>query len=678
MRRLGLLLILLLAALPAQAELSRQDVAAMITPPLQLGDRDAKLPVWTLLDGGGAAIGYVFESKDLAPLPGFSGAPINLLISMDKAGTFLDVQLLSQNEPVFVDGLGPAPLLEFLRQYKGLSLGSNIKVSGAHDQGRDTSANTLIDGVSKATASVRITNETILASALAVARDKLAGIAPKPAGRPKPGGFRPLTWDQMVAAGLITHLRLTRAELEQAFAGSGFAEPGDGAEVMVDLYFADLGLPLVAGNLANPEMMARVKRHVEAWEEPLLVLAAGPVSILGEGFVRNAVPDRLTLRQRNFPISLRDADVELALRPGLPAFDEGLVLRVDTRLGFDPASPWSLGLRVVRRHPYIGGAAASRDFTAETQPKPDLFETPKVEAPAPPWLSSWTSRTWEIAALLGFLGLLTAGLAGRHPWLAHPRRLWPARLAALLVTLVYIGWYGQGQLSIVNLTGLIQSRGPAFLLYDPFTVILWLYVLASLVIWGRGTFCGWLCPFGALQEIVGEVARVARLPQWRIPPRLFLVKYAVLALVLASLGFDGAVDKAIEVEPFKTAITLGFQRSWPFVAWAAGLLAVGLVAYKGFCRVLCPLGAALALLGRVRRWEWISRRAECGAPCRLCEVRCRYGAIDRMGRVDYAECFQCLDCIAIHDDAKTCVPLVLAARNRPLVPHPPLVPRSNG
>jgi NosR/NirI family transcriptional regulator, nitrous oxide reductase regulator len=673
MRRLGLLLALLLAvASPARAELSRQEAAAMITPPLQLGERDAKLPVWTLLDGGGAFMGYVFESKDLAPLPGFSGAPINLLIAMDKTGTFVDVQLLSQNEPVFVDGLGPAPLLDFLRQYKGLSLGSNIKVSGAHDQGRDTSANTLIDGVSKATASVRITNETILASALAVAREKLAGIAPKPAGRPKPGGFRPMTWDQMVAAGLVTHLRLTRAELERAFAGSGYAEPGDGAEVMVDLYFADLGLPLVAGNLATPEMMARVKRHVEAWEEPLLVLSSGPVSILGESFVRNAVPDRLALRQRNFPLSLRDADVELGLRPGLPHFDEGLVLRVDTRLGFDPSSPWSLGLRVIRRHPYMGSEAAVRDFAAEQHPKADLFETPKIEAPAPPWLSSWTSRAWEIAALLAFLGLLSWGLAGRRPWLAHPKRLWPARLAALMVTLVYIGWYGQGQLSIVNITGLIQSRGPAFLLYDPFTVILWIYTLGSLVVWGRGTFCGWLCPFGALQEIVGEVARVLRLPQWTIPRRLFLLKYAVLAVVLASLGLDGVVDRAVEVEPFKTAITLGFQRSWPFVAWAGGLLTVGLVAYKGFCRVLCPLGAALALLGRARRWEWISRRPQCGAPCRLCEIRCRYGAIDRRGRVDYAECFQCLDCVAIHDDPKTCVPLVLAARHRVVVP------RSNG
>ncbi|KIL99499.1 Nitrous oxide reductase maturation protein NosR [Paramagnetospirillum magnetotacticum MS-1] len=667
MRRLLLVLLpLLICCQPAWARLNHRDLAAMITPPLQLGAPDPALPIWTLLDGGGAFTGYIFESKDLAPIPGFSGAPINLLISMDRNGTFLDVRLLDQNEPVFVSGLGPRPLYEFLRQYTGLSLAHNIKVGGAHDQGRDTSANTWVDGVSKATASVRIANETILASALMVAREKLAAIAPKPAGRPRPDAFKTMSWDDLVAAGLIGHLRLGRAEVEKAFAGTGFAEEGDGAETMIDLYFADLGLPVVARNLLTEDTRRRMARHVESWEEPVLVLASGPLSITGEDFVRNSVPDRLMLRQAGFPISLRDADVEPVLQPGLPGFAEGLILRVDTRLGFDPASLWSLGVRVVRRHGYMRTEVAARDFPAAYHPPSELFLIPEVVAPAPPWLSSWSGRWSEITALLGFLAALTAGLAGRSPWLARAGRLWSWRMAALLVTLVFIGWYGQGQLSIVNLTALIttlrQGGSLAFFLYDPFTVIVWLYTLPTLLVWGRGTFCGWLCPFGALQEVAGELALVLKLRQRPLPARLGLVKYAVLAVVLASLGWEGATDKAVEVEPFKTAITLGFDRSWPFVAYGLAVLALGLVVYKGYCRVLCPLGAALALMGHLRRWDWISRRDSCGTPCRLCEVRCRYGAIARSGRVAYDECFQCLDCVSIHDDPGTCVPLVLAKR----------------
>jgi len=107
---------------------------------------------------------------------------------------------------------------------------------------------------------------------------------------------------------------------------------------------------------------------------------------------------------------------------------------------------------------------------------------------------------------------------------------------------------------------------------------------------------------------------------------------------------------------------LGFHRQWPFVLYAVLALSLSLVVFKGYCRFLCPLGGALALMSRVRLLNWIPRRAQCGTPCQLCAHRCRYRAIARDGRIDYPECFQCLDCVVIHDDPKTCVPLLLEAR----------------
>ncbi|MCG2963702.1 hypothetical protein KZ308_28605, partial [Escherichia coli] len=80
--------------------------------------------------------------------------------------------------------------------------------------------------------------------------------------------------------------------------------------------------------------------------------------------------------------------------------------------------------------------------------------------------------------------------------------------------------------------------------------------------------------------------------------------------------------------------TLYFWRSLPFVLYGAGLIVLNLFVYKGFCRYLCPLGAGLAVLGRLRLLDWIPRRPECGSPCQLCRVRCRYGAIDARGRID--------------------------------------------
>lgn len=137
-------------------------------------------------------------------------------------------------------------------------------------------------------------------------------------------------------------------------------------------------------------------------------------------------------------------------------------------------------------------------------------------------------------------------------------------------------------------------------LSDPLLFILWTFTAASLLLWGRGVFCGWLCPFGALQELLNELARKLRVPQFQVPfavhERLWAIKYIIL-LVLFGLSLESLAlaEQAAEVEPFKTAITLGFDRQWWFVAYAVALLVVNLFTRKVYCRYLCPLGAALAI-----------------------------------------------------------------------------------
>src|SRR5690606_17786967 len=73
------------------APLDREALAGMIVPPYALGEPVNDKGVWTLLNSGGAEAGYVFETGPLAPLPGFSGAPINMLVTIDRDGRFLDV-----------------------------------------------------------------------------------------------------------------------------------------------------------------------------------------------------------------------------------------------------------------------------------------------------------------------------------------------------------------------------------------------------------------------------------------------------------------------------------------------------------------------------------------------------------------------------------------------------------
>jgi len=173
-----------------------------------------------------------------------------------------------------------------------------------------------------------------------------------------------------------------------------------------------------------------------------------------------------------------------------------------------------------------------------------------------------------------------------------------------------------------------------------------------------------------MQELSHHLGKALGLKQIRVPERwdgaLKLLKYGILAALLGSAFWPVLNDKLVEVEPFKTAVTTIFVREWYYVAYAAFWLLLSMMLFKGFCRYVCPLGAFLAIGGLLRGRDWIKRRNECGSPCQLCKVRCKYDAISPAGKIEYSECFQCLDCVTIHDDPKQCVPLILAAKNRPM------------
>jgi NosR/NirI family nitrous oxide reductase transcriptional regulator len=106
------------------------------------------------------------------------------------------------------------------------------------------------------------------------------------------------------------------------------------------------------------------------------------------------------------------------------------------------------------------------------------------------------------------------------------------------------------------------------------------------------------------------------------------------------------------------------DRAWPFLAYALALLAAGLFVERAFCRFLCPLGAVMAIGGklRLRKFNALKRRQECGSPCQLCARRCPIQAIEPSGKINMDECFYCLDCQVIYHDAHVCPPLVVEAR----------------
>ena len=679
---------LLVCAAAHAGTLTQAELARRFPAPLVVGEKAADVPAWPLFKQNGTAtelVGYAFESADLAPVPGFAGVPPNLLVVIDPKGTFLDVAVLSQHEPVFLEGLGEAPLRDFLQQYRGRSLGQGITVGGGKGS---------LDGVSKATASVRIINQSVLSAALKVARAKLGfaqGRDPGRIGRIRPDVFAPMSLQEMLDAGLVRHVRVRNGGVERLFAGSAgagldaqaLAQPDD---VFIDVWVAWASVPAVGRNLLAPRTWARLQGRLEPGDHALLVLTSGPHTLTGADFVRGSVPRGIVLRQDRLPVEMRDLDLEPRLADGvhLPA-DEMLLLRVIAQAGLDPSRALDFALPVTRSKGIVYPERITREIAFSYRLPEAYYVAPESAAPA--WQASWKARRVELIVLGVALALLAAALWQQRRLVAHARRFAWLRRAWLLFTIGFIGYAAQAQLSIVNLTGIVQAlragRGLDYLLFDPMTVALWAFVLVSLFIWGRGTFCGWLCPFGALQEFAGLAGQALRLPQAAVrrvlDARLKRVKYGVLAaILLAAVWAPAQADRLVELEPFKTAITLNFVRAWPFVAYAAGLLLVAMVVNKAFCRYLCPLGAALALLGRVRLLDWIPRRAECGTPCQTCRHRCGYNAIVPSGKVDYEECFQCMECVVIHASDEQCAPRILErkrSRTIPIVPARDVIDR---
>ncbi|MDO9285145.1 MAG: 4Fe-4S binding protein [Aquabacterium sp.] len=688
---LVLLMLGVLPGLPAHAgSLGRAEVQALFPPPLVVGERPADLPAWPIFRRSGATLelqAHVFETIDLEPVAGYGGKPINLLVVMDRDGRFSEVRLLSHDEPLFKSAKGTAALSQFAQQYRGLTVEHDIQVLGPRAERTQTETSAALHGVLTGTVSALAIDRAVLESAAQVAHARAhaqsaqAGRAATPLPRGPNDRYRKSGWSELAGARLVQPWRLSNRQVQALFkdgpaawrdpAGMGWP---DGPAV--DVWIALAGLPQAGRNLLDAAGWMQVRAAREQGQTLLLVLDGGRYPVTAAAPPDQARVAVLHLRQGGRAFALKPFDYRggqglSGTRSGVARDAVPRLFSVDaasdgTRL--DVEQPLSLELMLQR-----GSAdAAASVRAAASQP----FEIPNAAAyrpqrETPAWMAAWSQRGGDLAVLVAGLAVLTLALA-RQTWLtARPGRLLAFRTAYLLFTLGFIGWWAQGQLTILSLTSAIEAgvagRALDFLLADPMAVVLWAFTGVTLLVWGRGTFCGWLCPFGALQELVSRLAGAFGLRPRRLrrglDQRLKWLKYGLLGVLCTGAAVSaGWTETAVEVEPFKTAISQTFQREWPYVAWALLCVAAGVGVYRGYCRYLCPLGAALAVLGRLRRWRWIPRRDDCGTPCQTCRHRCAYQAITPAGEVQYEECFQCLDCVSLHQDQQQCLPLVREAR----------------
>ncbi|RBP27570.1 NosR/NirI family nitrous oxide reductase transcriptional regulator [Marinobacter pelagius] len=629
--------------------------------------------------------GYAYQSLDFVQTPAYSGKPLNIVVVLDTEGKIVSSHVIEHHEPILLVGIPESKLHEFTDQYVGLKADQRVTVGGTSSERK-----VAVDGLSGATVTVMVVNEVIMKSAHRVGAElglvESLSEARPPMANVQTESFQDKGWQTLLGEGSVRRMKLTRGQVDDAFKGTD-AEGIDPTpkkhrgKPLIDLYTAYLDVPTIGRNLLGESQFQWLTGELKEGEHAIAVMANGEYSFKGSGYVRGGIFDRIQIRQFGDTFNFRDLDyyrLSDVYAEGMPDFNEMAIFIIRQQYNFDPGTEWTLELTVKRQTGPLDSEFQVFPLTYQlpdqyyTRPEPVMTEE-EMLADQPMWVQVWYQREFQIVVLGIGIGVLMFILFFQDWLVKKPKMMRWIRHAFLTYTLFFIGWYAMGQLSIVNVLTFVNSLISGFswktFLIDPVIFILWAVVAGIILLWGRAVYCGWLCPFGALQELLNEIARKLKVPQYTVPfavhERLWAIKYIIL-LVLFGVSLDSmaTAERLAEVEPFKTAITLKFDRSWPFVTYAALLLVVNLFTRKVFCRYMCPLGAALALPSKLRVFDWLKRRKECGNPCRLCDHECEVQAIHPDGHINYMECHYCLDCQMTYFDDHKCPPLIVKRRGK--------------
>jgi NosR/NirI family nitrous oxide reductase transcriptional regulator len=647
-------------------------------------------PLVSAAFSGDTQLGFVFLNSDIVNSTGYSGKPIHVLIAIDMDGVIQGVRLLEHSEPIVLIGIPEKRISAFIDDFIGLNVVKLVQSEeGDHD----------IDIVSGATVTVMVIDDSVVRSAIRVARAYgLGGLASEQALPTGPKASINMTmpaatedWIALIGDGSVRRLKLTVGDVNRAFEEEGDAaaierpESGDPGEVFIELYAALVSIPTIGKSVLGDGEHRNLAKRLKPDQQAILLAADGRYSFKGSGYVRGGIFDRFQLIQGDNSIRFRDRDhkrLRKVAGEGAPDLSEVDLFYIPEDAEFDGAQPWRLQLLVSRATGPTNKAFTTFDLAY--LPSEKYLEYEEVEAPAPSeasaprsniersvlWKTMWKRKIPEIIVLMIALTVLTFIFFAQNWLVKRPKFAERIRIGFLIFTLFGIGIYAGAQLSVVNImtvfSALVGGFDWAYFLMEPMIFILWGSVAISLLFWGRGAFCGWLCPFGALQELLNRIAKALRIPQYRVPwvlhERLWPVKYIIfLALFGVSLHSLTLAEQLAEVEPFKTAIVLRFIREWPFVVFALALLVAGLFIERFYCRYLCALGAALAIPARMRMFEWLKRYPACGTRCQRCANDCMVQAIHPEGHINPNECLYCLHCQQLYYDDHQC-PVMIEKR----------------
>ena len=613
-------------------------------------------------------VGYVFLSTDVVDIPAYSGKPVITLIGMDTRGIITGVRVLKHSEPILLAGIPESALLKFIDQYVGKNADSKL-VIGRDREGDDAIG---LDAISGATVTAIAENQVISRSAYEIGKQVgLIKSVPRPAARFIALNEAPMDWAGLLKEGSVQHLLVPASDMGLA----------DTSRPYMDLYFGYLNVPAIGTSLLGQHGYRRLMEDLKPDEHAIFIVGNGQETFKGSGYVRGGIYDRVQVRQDPVTFTFRDTDYLnlYGLQPaGVPSFRESAIFIIRSA-NFNPAWPWQL--TVLANKPNAAGGKTFVHFDQESWLPARYLEggRPQVDRPDAAWKSIWKNQKLEIFLFVLILGVTALLYALRDklvrrstrkskPWTAVPHHLlW-------IASVLFLGFYLKAIPSITHVMtwfySLLNQWKWELFLSDPFIFIFWLFIAVTVLVWGRGVFCGWLCPFGSLQQLMHSAGqwlglkRFQRLLPKPLHDKLKWIKYGIFfALLAVSFYSMETAEKLAEIEPFKTTFIVGvWNRTWPFWLFIGGILGWSFFSERPYCKYICPLGAGLAIPGKFPLFR-LKRKAECQT-CHACAAGCGSHAIDKAGKIDPMECMSCLDCMVLYYDDHACPPLVKERKTR--------------
>jgi polyferredoxin len=222
-------------------------------------------------------------------------------------------------------------------------------------------------------------------------------------------------------------------------------------------------------------------------------------------------------------------------------------------------------------------------------------------------------------------------------------------------------------LKVLLVTGQMPRLHPAgMFLLIAFLAASWIF---------RKSFCGWLCPVGAVSEYLWRLGRQTFGHNFRLPHKLDLalrsLKYLLLSLFLyAVCSMTAPAILAFLEGPYGIVDDVKMLNFFRFMGLTGGIVVAVLVLASVFvqnfwCRYLCPYGALMGLASLASPLR-IRREASLCIDCGKCAKACPSALpVDKLITIRSAECIGCLECVA---ECPAAGALMMAAPRKRRVP----------